>query len=89
MDIKPASDLQPTEKEKDNFILVFPDKVKNVIKVYSMSLVQFLIKINIRLIIKFVCTPFFYFCALLLMNGVIVVEFTYIFLTIVNTILLM
>ena len=87
MDIKPASDLQPTEKEKDNFILVFPDKVKNIIKVYSMSLVQFLIKINIRLIIKFVCTPFF--CALLLMNGVIVVEFTYIFLTIVNTILLM
>ena len=89
MDIKPASDLQPTEKEKDNFILVFPDKVKNIIKVYSMSLVQFFIKINIRLIIKFVCTPFFYFFALLLMNDVIVVEFTYIFLTIVNTILLM
>ena len=62
MDIKPASDLQPTEKEKDNFILVFPDKVKNIIKVYSMSLVQFLIKINIRLIIKFVCTPFFVLC---------------------------
>merc|ERR1719457_431182 len=27
MDIKPASELQPTETEKDNFILVFPDKV--------------------------------------------------------------